>query len=81
MPLDDLELRQLQPGLPAPITRAEFEARYPAVSVKVIRDGVAVEKTGRVVGRTIAGEPHYDIRLDDKTLLTNLPAGDVTVRQ
>lgn len=65
---------QYEPRL---ISMDELEREWPLVSVKVVQGETVVEKVGRVVGRTLAKSPHYDIRLDDGTILLNRPASEV----
>lgn len=66
-------------GVPKHISQEDFDRDWPFASLKVIRDGVAVEKSGRVVGRTIAGVPKYDLILDDRTIVSNVAASEVTI--
>lgn len=68
-------------GQPRRITPDEFERGWPRATTKVIVDGIAVDRSGRIVGRTIAGIPHYDLLLDDGSRRFNVPAADVTMEK
>lgn len=63
-------------GEPRRISEEDFRRHYPVVRLKVIEGGVAVERTGQVIGRTIAGVSRYDVRLPDGKIIANVDAAE-----
>ena len=71
--------RPVEQSVPHHINAQEFAERWPYATVKIIRGGVAVECKGRVIGRTIERTPRYDLILEDRSIVSNMDAVDVTI--
>lgn len=67
---------------PVLLTPEQVQKDWPRAAVTRVENGEAVEKTGRIVGRSIAGKPLLDVMLDDdRSIIRNLPAAEVRVIQ